>query len=288
MAEFPMLPLWTDAYLADTTHLTTIEHGAYLLLLIAMWRTKEKRLPNDDKLLARFCRTTPGQWARIKPSIIGFFKAAEGHLYQPRLTDEANVVRQHSKKQSDKARARWLKSNDTGDAAAMPEGMPGGCPLPTPISNESDTYSEYLFPPTESDTSAPPSPVGAGAAPSKSSRYRWEGRIIRLNDRDFTRWAASFKHLCLEAELESLDAWLVSPEATEKHRKGWLHVVAGALKNRNDAAKAKHDAGRLRLVTPTGSNRAASSSSYDDMMDEDARYYFAQKAKAQAAAAGRH
>ena len=128
-------------------------------------------------------------------------------------------------------------------------------------------------------------PAVAGAA---TSRYRWEGRIIRLNDRDFTRWAASFKHLCLEAELESLDAWLVSPEATEKHRKGWLHVVAGALKNRNDAAKAKHDAGRLRLVTPTGSNRAASSSSYDDMMDEDARYYFAQKAKAQAAAAGRH
>lgn len=32
MAEFPALPLWTDAYIGDTAHLTNEEHGVYLRL----------------------------------------------------------------------------------------------------------------------------------------------------------------------------------------------------------------------------------------------------------------
>lgn len=121
MAEFPAMPLWTDAYLGDTVHLTTIEHGAYLLLLMTMWRSKEKRLKNDDKLLARYARLTPKQWDRIKPVLEPFFDAKDGHWTQGRLTDEANAVKRNSRKQSDKAKARWLKNKELSDAAAMPE-----------------------------------------------------------------------------------------------------------------------------------------------------------------------
>ena len=121
MAEFPKLPLWTDAYLGDTLHLTTIEHGAYLLLLITMWRTKTTSLPNDDRLLARYARLTPTQWRRISPILLPFFKVKNGVLTQGRLTDEANAVRQHSKRQSDRSKARWLKTKETGNAAGMPE-----------------------------------------------------------------------------------------------------------------------------------------------------------------------
>lgn len=120
MAQFPAMPLWTDAYLGDTSHLTTIEHGAYLLLLFAMWRS-DGSLPDDDKLLSRYAKLTPGQWARIKPVIMPFFTVRNGRLTQGRLTDELKAVRQHSRKQSDRAKARWLKTKDTGDAAAMPE-----------------------------------------------------------------------------------------------------------------------------------------------------------------------
>ena len=121
MAEFPAMPLWTDAYLGDTTHLTTTEHGAYLLLLISMWRTADKRLPNDDRLLARYARCTAGQWARMKPILMRFFKSADGYITQSRLTDEANAVKRNSRKQSNKAKARWLKTKGSEDAAAMPE-----------------------------------------------------------------------------------------------------------------------------------------------------------------------
>lgn len=120
MAEHPFMPLWTDAYLGDTTHLSTIEHGAYLLLLMTMWRAGGD-LPNDDKMLARYARLTTGQWRRIKPVLMPFFRVRDGRLTQGRLTDELEAVRQHSKRQSDRAKARWLKNNETGDAAAMPE-----------------------------------------------------------------------------------------------------------------------------------------------------------------------
>src|SRR3546814_6166025 len=43
------IPLFPDAYHRDTTHLTTEEHGAYLLLLMAAWGTEDCSLPNDER-----------------------------------------------------------------------------------------------------------------------------------------------------------------------------------------------------------------------------------------------
>ena len=132
MAQFPSLPLWTDAYLGDTTHLTTLEHGAYLLLLMAAWRSKECCLPNDDKMLARYCRLSPAQWKRIKPVIMAFFDDENGVLIQQRLRDEISFVKQKSKSQSQNAKARWLKTNETTDATALPRESQRNAPTPTP------------------------------------------------------------------------------------------------------------------------------------------------------------
>jgi uncharacterized protein YdaU (DUF1376 family) len=109
VAEFPALPLWTDAYLGDTTHLTTIEHGAYLLLLMTAWRTRDCTLPDDDRLLARYARCTAGQWKRLRPILEPFFVSENGQWRQSRLTDEAVAVRQHRELQSQKGKASALK-----------------------------------------------------------------------------------------------------------------------------------------------------------------------------------
>lgn len=101
MAELPKLPLWTDAYLGDTGHLTTIEHGAYLLLLITAWRSKDGLLPDDDKMLARYTRLTLDKWRKMRPIIEPFFSVEKGVWKQGRLLDERDAAIAFSKRQSE-------------------------------------------------------------------------------------------------------------------------------------------------------------------------------------------
>lgn len=161
MAQFPAFPLWTDAYLADTGHLTTIEHGAYMLLLMTMWRAGGS-LPNDDKQLARYARMTGPQWARIKPTMMPFFQISSDRITQGRLTDELGIVRQKSERQSNSARAKWRKENNKRHASAYAENanrdMPNACQTDAPISTptkEEDKSSSVLSE-TGSDEAAKP------------------------------------------------------------------------------------------------------------------------------------
>jgi hypothetical protein len=52
------MPLWIGDYLASTMKLTTLQHGAYLLLLIAYWRNCGP-LDDDDEDLASIIKATP-------------------------------------------------------------------------------------------------------------------------------------------------------------------------------------------------------------------------------------
>lgn len=111
------MPLATDAYLADTTHLTTLEHGAYLLLLMTLWRAGG-RLPNDPKKLARFARLSPAQFRRLWPSIEGFFFIDGDQIGQGKCDDFLEAVRRKSKSGEIGARARWRKNKGKGHANA--------------------------------------------------------------------------------------------------------------------------------------------------------------------------
>ncbi len=131
MAEFPALPLWTDAYLADTRHLSTTEHGAYLLLLMAMWRNGGI-LQDDEVKIRKITGLTKAQWARSKPAIYEFLMVENGQLSQCRLTDELNYVRTKTKKASDSARAKWRKHKESGHANAYTKQCETDAPTPTP------------------------------------------------------------------------------------------------------------------------------------------------------------
>lgn len=102
------MPLYIGDYLADTGHLTTEEHGAYLLLILHYWRAGP--LPDDDRL-ATIARLPAPRWRKIAPTIRAFFKVESGFLRHKRIEAEKKATEEIRQVQSAAgkaaAEARW-------------------------------------------------------------------------------------------------------------------------------------------------------------------------------------
>lgn len=108
-SDAPAIPLFGDAYMADTMHLTLEEHGAYLRLLMLAWRTPDCSLPNDDARIARMLGISGQRWRKIRPAVMDFWTLEDGRWSQKRLKKERLFVAQKSKKNSENAKARWAQ-----------------------------------------------------------------------------------------------------------------------------------------------------------------------------------
>lgn len=114
------IPLFPDAYLRDTTHLTTEEHGAYFLLLMAAWGTEDCSLPNDEKRLAALAKLPVARWRKISATVLEFWTIDKGRISQGRLRKEWDYVHQRNAKRKDAAEVRWASKRN---ANAYPNGM---------------------------------------------------------------------------------------------------------------------------------------------------------------------
>lgn len=90
------MPLYFGAYLTDTMHLTTEQHGAYLLLLMACWK-RGGCLPDDDSQLAAITRMTPAGWRKARAVIEPFWQITGRGWTQKRLGIELESARQRHK-----------------------------------------------------------------------------------------------------------------------------------------------------------------------------------------------
>jgi uncharacterized protein YdaU (DUF1376 family) len=115
MAQLPIMPLKTDALIADTTHMTTEEFGAYVRLLIVMWR-QGGRLPNDPKQLARIAGVAPQRWHFITENVMRPMTVTAETVSQKRLTSTWLDVQERRRKRVEAARKRWGRGNVMGHA----------------------------------------------------------------------------------------------------------------------------------------------------------------------------
>ena len=145
MTTVPAMMLWTDAYMADTSHLTTTEHGAYLLILMAMWRAGGM-LPDDDIRLARVAKLTLDKWRKVAPTIREFLTVEGDRVTQKRLKRELEIAFSKAEKYAAAGRtggnAKALKNNNRvpSDANILP--LANGWQLPSlsePEPNKKDT-----------------------------------------------------------------------------------------------------------------------------------------------------
>jgi len=146
MADFPSLPLWTDAYLADTADLDACEHGCYLVLLMIAWRRPDCSLPNDLEWMRRslnaYCggRMHGNRFNSIVPKLLSRFFTldGEGKWQQKRLRKERDFVLNFSRSQREKVEKRWAKVRENKELADTMVIPPGITPTPTPTPNKEE------------------------------------------------------------------------------------------------------------------------------------------------------
>jgi uncharacterized protein YdaU (DUF1376 family) len=124
MARIPYMQFHIADYLADTEDLTTLEHGAYLLLIMRYYQNGQSLLENDQ-LLSRFGQLSVQKWLRMKPKIKRFFTIRDGRWYHKRIEAELDEIAKKSVKSRNAALSRWAKEREkkytTNDADALQE-----------------------------------------------------------------------------------------------------------------------------------------------------------------------
>lgn len=126
-----------DAYTGDTAHLTCEEHGAYLLLMLAYYRS-EKPLPASDSALSTIVRLSLKRWRECRATLLPFFVEENGVWRHERIDHE--IAEGYRKRQAyaDRAQAggfaKAKKASSVLKAAIKPaSGQLERFPLPKPL-----------------------------------------------------------------------------------------------------------------------------------------------------------
>lgn len=151
MSGLPALPLWIDAWVADTAHLSRAERGLYHDLLVLMWKTPGCRVPNDLAWIGRKLRCDEAEMELLAGIISEFCQTCGNWITQKRLAREFEYVCERSGKNKKAAEARWekerlrlgkvevKKTSDTSKALKNNESTicerNAPTPTPTPILN---------------------------------------------------------------------------------------------------------------------------------------------------------
>src|ERR1700761_4719510 len=127
------MPVFIGDYLADTMHLSTEQHGAYLLLLFHLWR--RGTLQDDDGALAQITGLSRYAWNQARPVLAGFFQVQDGLWRHGRVERERLRVTtkqlSNSKQAKLAAARRWAKPelllpgmHASGDAVSNADALP--------------------------------------------------------------------------------------------------------------------------------------------------------------------
>jgi uncharacterized protein YdaU (DUF1376 family) len=249
------MPLCVADYLADTMHLTTVQHGAYMLLLMHYWRNGP--LPNDAKQLAMIARADGKAWGKdIWPVVGDFFRLQDGRLHQKRADAELARAEDKSGKRRAAAEARWRgnghddnppPTDANADANASPNadanghandhanGMQTGCTRASALHHTTPEVRKK-----DGGTSVPPyaraTPLSRfGLLPENwepEAKSRLLASDLGFDQSRLDRLANSFRGFCSDKKITSRD-W-------EERFCLWLNEAKSRDRDTDALAKSQH------------------------------------------------
>ena len=102
--SFAYLPLYTGDYQRDTLHLSMLEHGAYLKLLMYCWDQKGPA-PHDERKLMGICNARSKEEITAMQCVLTeFFIRMDDGWYNKRLTQELAKAEESVEKAQDRGR----------------------------------------------------------------------------------------------------------------------------------------------------------------------------------------
>ena len=137
MSNRPWMPLDIADYLADTGHLSTLEHGAYMLMIMEYW--KQGGLPDDERKLAKITRLTADQWADCRDTLADLFMPGWKHK---RVEEELAKAAEIIEKRRGAAHARHAASKSNAHAEQVQSKSSDTGALPSTIDQSSSLRSD--------------------------------------------------------------------------------------------------------------------------------------------------
>lgn len=170
------MPLYVADYLKDTQHLSTQEHGAYLLLIMYAW-SHDGLLPGDEKRVARIAGLTPKEWKNSRDVMLEFFtKKSDGFRHkrvekerarasalneQRREAGRASAAKRAAEKGNERSNDRSNEIATSVETNGATKPQRNGRPLPSPshknFSNLPDDVRAVL---SEGGYASPPGDIG--------------------------------------------------------------------------------------------------------------------------------
>lgn len=162
--SFAFMPLYTGDYLRDTQHLSMLEHGAYLKLLMYCWDQKGPA-PHDERKLMGICNARSKEEIGAMQSVLmEYFVRMDDGWHNVRLTKELQKAEAIGYNRAEAGRlgglaraAKQAKTRDSSNCQASAKHEPSNClanakhvpvtptPTPTPTTTPKNTNTHTRF-----------------------------------------------------------------------------------------------------------------------------------------------
>lgn len=228
------MPLYIADYLGDTLHLTTEQHGAYLLLIMAAWK-RGGHLPDDEAQLAQIARMPLERWqSHAAATVLPFFTHRDGMLWHGRVAVELDAARSKVEQKSAAgaagAAARWRKDGSRNASAIAGAKRPEW---------RTDAQS-----PSPSEEETPPSPRKRGRASADRFDDFWLAWPKSERKQDKAKCIDHWTRNSLDETADLIIADVRTKRGTTKWQEGYIEAPLVYLRGKRWQDGVEPDGGK--------------------------------------------